>query len=113
MPDKSTVIGWTLSPKLTGFADQYAHAREIGYYGFEDDIRDVENEITQVETKYGTAVDAASVQAARLKADNLKWILSKRLPKHYGDTTILSADSDTELQITYTVGPRPNREEGS
>ena len=81
----ATIVKWTMAKANSDFGKQYARARQVAYGLLEDEIRDVNSEITRTNTQFGNPVDAASVQAAKLKADNLKWILSKRLPKDYGD----------------------------
>ena len=51
-------------------------ARLVGYHTMADDI---------IEIADNPETDAASVQRDRLKVDTRKWLLSKALPKIYGD----------------------------
>lgn len=89
MPARSTVIAWVLENKA--FSDQYAKAREIGY-------RDMAEEILEIaDDKAGDA------QRDRLRVDSRKWLLSKALPKIYGEkleTTTKFADENDK-----TVSP--------
>jgi hypothetical protein len=72
MPDERTVRRWALDD-LEGFAGHYARAREIGYQGMADDLTEI--------------ADAKDGDPARdrLRVDTRKWLLSKALPKIYGD----------------------------
>jgi hypothetical protein len=61
---------------VEGFAAQYARARLVGYHTMADDL---------VEIADNPATDAVAVNRDRLKVDTRKWLLSKALPKIYGD----------------------------
>jgi hypothetical protein len=71
MPPRSTVRGWALDNEA--FSEQYARAREIGYQDLADDLIEISDD------KLG---DPAR---DRLRVDTRKWLLSKALPKLYGD----------------------------
>ena len=55
--------------------------------------------------------DAVAVARNKLRIDTRKWILSKMLPREYGDKLELSGDPDkplyTEVRRT-VVDPNPN-----
>ena len=72
MPDERTVRRWALDD-VEGFSTQYARAREIGYQSMADDLTEI--------------ADAKDGDPARdrLRVDTRKWLLSKALPKIYGD----------------------------
>jgi hypothetical protein len=72
MPDERTVRRWALDD-VEGFSGHYARAREIGYQGMADDLTEI--------------ADAKDGDPARdrLRVDTRKWLLSKALPKIYGD----------------------------
>jgi hypothetical protein len=72
MPDERTVRRWALDD-VEGFAGHYARAREIGYQGMADDLTEIAN-----------AKDGDPARD-RLRVDTRKWLLSKALPKIYGD----------------------------
>ena len=57
---------------------QYTRAREIGYTLMADDIIEISD--TPVLTERGDATDRS-----RLRVESRKWLLSKALPKVYGD----------------------------
>src|ERR1700759_4888640 len=67
MPNERTVRTWAREDET--FSPQYAKAREIGYQGMADEIVEI----------------ADSSGDARLQVDTRKWLLSKALPKIYGD----------------------------
>ena len=75
MPDERTVRRWALERE--DFSPQYARAREIGYRAMEDGILEIADD------KEG------DVQRARLQIDARKWLMSKALPKVYGDKVAL------------------------
>ena len=75
MPSEATVRLWALDD-VEGFASQYARARMVGYLAMADGLLDISD---------NPEVDAASVNRDRLKVDTRKWLLSKALPKIYGD----------------------------
>ena len=71
MPDRSTVRAWALDNPT--FSAQYARAREIGWTDIAEDLLDIADD------KLGDP------QRDRLRVDTRKWLLSKMLPKVYGD----------------------------
>lgn len=79
MPNRDTLYSW-LATK-TDFSDKYARAckirREFKFEALED-IIDKEQD----------------VQRARLKADVIKWQLSKEEPKKYGDKVDVTSGGD-------------------
>jgi hypothetical protein len=58
------------------------------------------------ETAQGTVmvVDHENIQRARLRVDSRKWILSKMLPKIYGDRSELVGRDGGPVQITFIPG---------
>ena len=84
-PDPSTVLRWV--DENEGFAQQYAQARARGYQLLADEILEISDDSTGdvVETEHGPSFDAERVARSRLRVDSRKWMLSKMLPKVYGD----------------------------
>jgi hypothetical protein len=72
MPKIATVLGWSLDPGHP-FSEQYRRARDIGW-------RLLAEEILEISDNGG--IDANN---RRLRVDSRKWLLSKMLPKLYGD----------------------------
>jgi hypothetical protein len=119
MPPQSTVKMWVLDRPPPGaeanprtgalsFADRYARARAMGYETLADQVILISDEPILFEG----APDNAMVQHARLRAESRKWMLSKMLPKQFGDkvTQELVGDSDrplvTRIELV-PVDPRP------
>lgn len=73
------------------FASQYARAREVGADAICEGLDDVSDAAVRAE-------NAVEVAGLRLKADNIKWKLSKLAPKKYGDR--LNVDATVEAKIT-------------
>jgi hypothetical protein len=121
MPNASTVLRWA---EAEPFAQQYAQARARGYALLGDEIIDIsDEEVTMVRRDKHAAkddenpdamvevvFDAAAVARNRLRVDARKWMLSKMLPKVYGDKVALTGDGGgailTELTVEY-VRPNP------
>jgi len=100
MPCKTSVLKWLgIHPD---FAAQYARAREIGLTGYEDDILESSEDVLTYTDKEGNArIDQGDVQRRKLRADNLKWIMSKLAPKKYGDKLAIGGDGDSPLIIKH------------
>lgn len=90
MPAESTVRGWAINLEHP-FSAQYARARETGYHSWSDQLVDIADD------KLG---DPAR---DRLRVDTRKWILSKALPKVYGDknTTEISGPEGGPVVVTW------------
>ena len=90
MPSESTVRAWALEDR-EGFSTQYARAREIGYQSMADELVEIADDGSNDwmerngEEAVGYQVNGEHVQRSRLRLDTRKWLLSKALPKVYGD----------------------------
>ncbi len=94
-PHVGQVIKWLASDLNREFRLQYAHSRQVGLEVMADDVLNIADQ-NPVLTPDGK-IDNAGVQHQRLRVDTRKWILSKQLPKVYGDRTILAGDADAPL----------------
>ena len=87
MPPEKTVRMWArqkTEPHVRGaepFASKYTRARSIGYEVLADQILT----IGDASIYHNGDPDNALVQHARLMSENRKWLLSKMLPKQFGD----------------------------
>lgn len=92
-PDKATVCRWlAVHP---AFRDQYAQAREAQAEHMADEILDIADDGTNdwMERKdeddpdktIGWRENGEAMQRSRLRVDTRKWLLSKLLPKKYGE----------------------------
>ncbi len=89
MPAESTVRAWAIDD-VQGFGAQYARAREIGYLGLGDEILDIADTPVigsrSVSKPSGLEItEGDMIEHRRLQVDARKWVLSKMLPKVYGD----------------------------
>jgi len=91
VPDYSTIFRWLAANE--NFRDQYARAKEVQGERMADEILSIADSAT-----------SEDYNAARLQVDSRKWLLSKIIPKKYGDSTLLKhADPDgNKLEITVT-----------
>jgi hypothetical protein len=101
----NTILDWKRNDEL--FAVQYTRAREIGYQLLADEIIEISDE-KEIEAKYqGEEIkldlSANSISRNRLRVDTRKWMLSKMLPKVYGDKLELSGDPDKPLHTVARI----------
>jgi hypothetical protein len=110
MPAESTVRQWIEDDKTAdgGFAAQYARAREIGYRTMADEIQEISDDgsndymvRTRRDGSTETVVNQEHIQRSRLRVDTRKWLLSKALPKIYGDKVELHGPDGGPLQIKW------------
>lgn len=108
-PAKSTIFRWLLTGKYPEFRDQYVLAREIQSEGYADEILDIaddgKNDYIERELDSGVSIDVLNtehLQRSRLRVDSRKWILSKLLPKKYGDK--LEVEGTHKVELPRLVG---------
>jgi hypothetical protein len=89
---KSTWLEWVADPLAYGLpltlSDHYARAREAGLERLAEEILEIADDSshdTKVDERGNERCDNEWVQRSRLKVDARKWLLSKLLPKKYGD----------------------------
>lgn len=83
--DPATVLRWVKADE--NFAQQYAQARETGYQLLADEILEISDDSSgdTVETDRGPVSNPEFTARSRLRVDSRKWMLSKMLPKVYGE----------------------------
>lgn len=99
MPNDASVRGWVMNDRANknglgkGFAARYAKARELGYDHMAESLIAIGD--ADYKMPDGT-VDNGAIQQARLRSDNRRWLLSKVMPRKYGDriTTEVVGDAD-------------------
>lgn len=101
MPPESTVRMWATDDR-DGFAARYARARELGYQAMADELMEIADDGTndwmKRQMQDGSTGDVENHEAlarSRLRVDTRKWMLSKVLPKVYGDKLDLSSTDGT------------------
>jgi hypothetical protein len=82
------------------FAERYARAKAAGLLAVADGMREsLAEKPPMVSTQFGEHVDSGWVQWKRNQADADKWLLSKLVPKVYGDKVTLAGDAENPLAI--------------
>ena len=95
MPDERSVRRWARNHG--DFGAKYAVARRLGYEKRADELLEIADDSSAdwIDTDDGHRVlNAAHVNRARLMIDTRKWLLSKMLPKVYGDHLTIAGDLD-------------------
>jgi hypothetical protein len=102
MPAESTVRHWA-AINHEGFFAQYARAREIGYQCMAE-LLEISDDGTNdwMERDGRAVVNGEHVQRSRLRVDSRKWLLSKALPKVYGDKVQVGGADDLPPVQTVT-----------
>lgn len=91
LPTDSTVRKWALNNEHD-FYQQYAQARIVGYHRMAEEI---------IEFSDFKSNDPGAVARSRLMVDTRKWLLSKALPKIYGDKLALTDPDGSTLKIEF------------
>lgn len=112
MPTEGAVRGWVVDDR-EGFASRYAHAREAQAMRWADEIAEIADDGSNdwMERNVGdgetiTVADHEHIQRSRLRVDTRKWLLSKVLPKVYGDKVELTGAGGKDL---IPEAPSPER----
>ena len=90
MPNAETVFRWLRKDAL--FSEQYARACENRTEAQLELLNELGDTAIELSQDTGEKRAGAVVQAVRLKADNLKWVMSKMKPKKYGDKLDMTSD---------------------
>lgn len=89
MPAKSTIFLWLATH--SEFSDQYARAKEAQAEHMAEDILDIADNanndwmLRHGDEDAGWQANGEHLQRSRLRIDSRKWLLSKLLPKKYGE----------------------------
>jgi hypothetical protein len=104
LPTENAVREWVHDDKH-GFAANYSRAREIGYSRLAEEILNIcdtpligtktTSKATGVETTEGDMIEHR-----RLQVDTRKWMLSKMLPKIYGDKQQVELSGTVDIAST-------------
>jgi hypothetical protein len=88
MPDKSTVWLWNVDNR-EGFSNRYARARELQAQGLADELLEIaddgRNDWMERAEGLTPELNSENIQRSRVRIDTRKWLLSKMLPRIYGD----------------------------
>jgi hypothetical protein len=108
MPAESTVRLWSVEDR-EGFSARYTRAREAGYQYMADELVEISDDGSNDwierndEDNKGYEANGEHLQRSRLRVDTRKWLLSKALPKIYGDRLIHAGDADNPV-VTKETG---------
>ena len=82
---QSCVLKWLKD--FPAFQDQYTKARQVGYLLLAEELLEISDDKSGdvIETENGPRMDGEFVARSRLRVDSRKWLLSKMLPKVFGD----------------------------
>ena len=83
---ESTVRSWAINAEHP-FSALCARAREVGYHMMADELMDIAD---------STETETGQVARDRLRCETRKWMLSKALPKVYGDKLAIGGDADAD-----------------
>lgn len=108
MPSERTVRSWVRS-NLNDFSPKYTQARELGYQRMADELLEISDDgsndwmLRYDEDNEGWQANGEHLQRSRLRVDTRKWLLSKALPKLYGDRLTHSNDPENPLPSAGTA----------
>jgi hypothetical protein len=117
MPAPSTVIGWTYADEA--FSEQYAKARQHGYQFMADELLEIADDGSndwmerQDGENAGYQFNGEHFQRSRLRVDTRKWLLSKALPKVYGDRQTHEVELSANAQLLALIEGRMNKARGA
>ena len=100
MPTAGAVRYW-VSQDHDGFAARYAQARARGLEHLADEILELSDEANRdvkVNQDGREIVDYEVVARSKLRVDSRKWLLSKLMPKVYGDKLDLNHSGEMALK---------------
>lgn len=83
MPSMTTLFRWLRENEE--FQKQYAQAKQESAHADDEMLQEIGDEAIKESKEVGDKRANAVVSAYKLKADNLKWAMSKKMPKKYGD----------------------------
>jgi transposase-like protein len=105
MPSESTVRRWAIEDR-EGFSARYARARTIGYMRLADDVLEISDDSSGdaiVDPETGVErINTEFVARSRIRVDTRKWLLSKVLPKLFGDKVALTGEDGGPIKHEVT-----------
>lgn len=102
-----TFLAWC--DKDAALNEQYAQARARGYQLLADELLEISDDSsgdTFTDDDGNVRTDAERVARSKLRVDTRKWMLSKMLPKIYGDKVVHAGDPDSPIDMNLTVSFR-------
>lgn len=99
MPPAPTVRGWVIDD-VQGFAAQYTRARQVGFEEMADELTEISDDVSQdtiSDPEKGDRPNSEWITRSRLRVDTRKWLLSKALPKIYGEKLDVAVTGDVSF----------------
>lgn len=95
------------------YGEQYTRAREIGYKLLADELLEISDE-KEVQARHDGEdvrldLSPTAIARNRLRVDTRKWMLSKMLPKIYGDKVTVGGDPENPVQVVTRIELVPMR----
>lgn len=87
MPPESSVRTWARDKPE--FAAQYHEARRLQIEAWADEIVEISNR------------DDLDPQDKRVRVDTMKWLMSKLVPRRYGDRLLMAGDPENPMQLLH------------
>jgi hypothetical protein len=99
MPDRTTIRRWKNSDD--NFHAQYTRAREDGFEDWSEELVEI--------------IDVGSGDPARdrLRFDGRRWLMSKALPKIYGDRQVHEVELGANAQLLALIDGRLGKAKGT
>lgn len=117
MPRESVVRWWAAQPDHP-FSAQYVRARTIGYMHMGDDLLAIADnsandwvERAEKDGRVSILLNREALERSRLRIDTRKWLLSKALPKVFGDKVALEHTGANGGPIAHESVPQPTGED--
>jgi len=115
MPNETMVRRWAMDDYM-GFSLNYARARELGYSRLADELIKIADTpvIATKTTSKATGMEITegdAIERSRLMVDTRKWMLSKMLPKIYGDKQ--TVDLNATVDVVSVLAAARNRVKSS
>ncbi len=95
------------------FRKQYALAKEMGADAKFEELEEIGEEAIKAAHDADPRAAGAVVQAHKLKADNMKWYMSKMKPKKYGEKLDLTSGGEKIKQAPVIVSDIRSRNAGT
>jgi hypothetical protein len=99
----SAIINWVESDEI--FRERYTRAMERRWERMSEELQEIADEGTNdwMEREGIAVPDHEHIQRSRLRVDTRKWLLSKMMPKKYGDRTVLAGDPENPVHVATTI----------
>jgi len=101
MPSTTAIFRWIANGKYDGFRQLYEASMQIRLETLGDGL--IELADAPIERNAAGAIDSAAVQMRRLQIETRRWILSKLLPRKYGDRMGLDHQGEG-INLTVVTG---------